>query len=148
MAKKKGLMRTISSYLLITLFVIFTAISCSTDPSPIRYGDDKCAYCQMMIANPNYGAELVTQKGRIYKFDAIECLVNYQTENSHQYQHILAVPFDRPKQLYPIDSLTFIISKQYKSPMGENIAAFLRPDSAQVTGQRYPWAEVKKTVLD
>ena len=54
----------------------------------INYGVDACAYCKMNIVDPKFGAELITKKGRVYKFDAIECMVNYDREMQkpvHQY---------------------------------------------------------------
>ena len=30
----------------------------------------------MTIVDPRYGAELVTTKGKVYKYDAVECLIN------------------------------------------------------------------------
>ncbi len=82
----------------IPILLLFLIAGCSTEPEPIRFGEDKCAYCQMMIAEPNYGAELVTEKGRVYKFDAVECLVNYQAEHPKDYAHQLVTPFDAPKE--------------------------------------------------
>jgi copper chaperone NosL len=128
-------------------FVILLMSACSTEPEPIRFGKDKCEFCDMMIADVNYGAELVTSKGRVQKFDAVECLVNYKKENDGTYAHELAVAFDDPKKLHPIDSLSFIISKKYKSPMGKNIAAFLEPEDSKTPDKVRSWEEVRTHVL-
>ncbi len=129
--------------------LIFLMTACSSGPEPIRYGKDKCIYCEMMIAEPNYGAELVTEKGRVHKFDAVECLINYKAENADQaFTHELAIAFDDPKKLHPIGSLEFVVSEKYQSPMGKNIAAFLEADSSKAPEQERSWKEVKEHVLN
>lgn len=130
------------------IFFLFLLGACSTEPEPVRFGKDKCEYCDMMIANPNYGAELVTKKGRVHKFDAVECLVNYKNENDAGFAHQLAIAFDDPKKLHPIDSLSFIISKKYQSPMGKNLAAFLEPQDSKAPDKVRSWKEVKAHVLE
>ena len=58
------------------LFIaIITLVSCTVEEKPIIYGTDDCALCKMLIMDQRYGTEIVTTKGRVYKFDAIECLV-------------------------------------------------------------------------
>jgi copper chaperone NosL len=59
----------------------FILLGCQpTGPDPIAFGKDQCHYCRMTIAEPNYGAELITEKGRVYKYDAAECMVNQLKE--------------------------------------------------------------------
>lgn len=132
-------------FLLVSLLILL--MGCSTEPETIRFGEDKCEYCDMMIADPNYGAELVTEKGRVHKFDALECLVNYENENEEAFAHELAIAFDDPKKLYPLDSLSFVVSEKYQSPMGKNIAAFLEPESSKAPDKLRSWKEVRAHVL-
>lgn len=78
----------------------------------------------MTIADPKFGAELVTDKGRVLKYDAIECMIDDLEEDEHAYSMLLAVPFDRPKELIHVDSLHFVYSPLIKSPMGAHLGAF------------------------
>ncbi len=59
----------------ITLTLLIS--SCGSKPEPINYGHDECEFCRMQISDNRYGAELVTDKGKVYKFDSIECLIEF-----------------------------------------------------------------------
>ena len=38
----------------------------------------------MGIEDPKFATELITEKGRIYKFDDLNCMQSYATENAEQ----------------------------------------------------------------
>ena len=78
----------------------------------------------MSISDPKYGAELVTDKGRVHKYDALECMINDLNTNNPAYSNLYAIAYDNPEQLILVDSLVFVISPEYKSPMGDNLASF------------------------
>ncbi|HOX78184.1 MAG TPA: nitrous oxide reductase accessory protein NosL [Bacteroidales bacterium] len=106
--------------------MLFT-ISCTIKPEPIHYGEDNCILCQMTIMDHRYGTEMVTSKGKIFKFDSIECMVDYFKETSkkgEEYRYILFTPFDQPGKL--TDALTGYVlhSKNLPSPMGMYLTAF------------------------
>ncbi|HSN59587.1 MAG TPA: hypothetical protein VLR49_01530, partial [Ferruginibacter sp.] len=61
--KKRNLHKyTMSS--LITVLLTVTLSSCSTDPQPLRIGQDNCDFCKMTISDKRFGAEVVTKKGK------------------------------------------------------------------------------------
>ncbi|MFL5807903.1 MAG: hypothetical protein ACJ749_00200, partial [Flavisolibacter sp.] len=49
--------------------------SCSTKPQPFAYGKDVCDDCSMTIMDPKFGGEIITKKGKVFKFDDAHCLV-------------------------------------------------------------------------
>lgn len=107
--------------------IISVLIACSVEPEAINFGNDHCVSCKMMISDPKYGAELVTDKGRIYKFDAIECMIPYLKENPEtKFSYIMAVAYDEPKKLKKVEELHFVKNEHFKSPMGKNLAAFAK----------------------
>lgn len=71
-------MKTLKHYLPVLLLLIFT--SCNVSPKAIEYGSDGCHFCKMTIVDKVHAAEFVTKKGKTYKFDATECMVNYFDE--------------------------------------------------------------------
>ena len=70
-------MKTLKQLLIITCLLFF---GCQVGPQPIEYGVDGCHFCKMTIVDKVHAAEVVTDKGKIYKFDATECMVNFRKE--------------------------------------------------------------------
>lgn len=103
---------------------VFIACNNRQDAEPISFGKDQCGFCKMTISNPQFGAELITDKGRVIKYDATECMVNHINKDGQKFQKLFAVPYDQPKELKPVDNLHFLISPDFRSPMGANLAAF------------------------
>ncbi len=131
--------KLVSAKLMIVWLVII-GFGCSSGPEPILFGEDYCHYCKMGIVDKRFGAELITDKHRVYKFDALECLMDFIQEQPNDYQQILALPYDGTGTLKPVASLVFAVSQEYKSPMGRNIAAFL-PQAAP-KGKLMSWEEL------
>ncbi|HEY4617274.1 MAG TPA: nitrous oxide reductase accessory protein NosL, partial [Flavobacterium sp.] len=67
----------------VLLFMLsLSFLSCAkTEAVPLKLNVDSCDFCKMNIADGKYGAEIITQKGRVYKFDDIMCMINYGKEN-------------------------------------------------------------------
>lgn len=121
---------------------------CSSGPKPIDFGSDQCKYCMMTITDPRYGAELLTKKGRVYKYDAAECLINHMKKEKITYRSLWGIAYDDPKNLYRVDELTFIIDTLYRSPMGANLAAFNNQSGIpeRLKNQKMEWKEVFNNV--
>lgn len=113
--------------------VVFT--SCIEEELVINYGFDQCHSCKMSISQANYGAALKTAKGRVYKFDALECMMQEVTNNSFIDAEYFAVAFDKPKQLQAVEKLQFVVNKQYRSPMGAYLAAFENTNSCMAPNE-------------
>lgn len=129
----------------VTCLLGFIVLSCTPEPEAIHYGKDQCAFCKMTIEDPKYGAELMTAKGRIYKYDAIECLLS-DLKNHDELGTILVTPFDQVRTLVVADSLSYLKSEEIKSPMGAGLAAFVDASSAREIaedGVWMNWGEVK-----
>lgn len=114
------------SFATIGLFAL-TFSSCSTEPEPLEYGKDGCQFCKMTLVDPRFGAELVTKKGKIYKFDDSVCFLNFynsDAEPADNYLHRLIIDYAHPGHLINADIAFYIKSKELKSPMAGNLAAF------------------------
>ncbi|MGK9369103.1 nitrous oxide reductase accessory protein NosL [Melioribacter sp. Ez-97] len=124
---------------------------CGKSPEPIDYGNIDCAYCQMTISDPKFGAELITHAGKKYFFDSSECLAAYIISNDAEYHSAWVADYNKPGNLIEVNEALFIIDAGIKSPMGLGIAAF---DSGAVNNSGYSsgklvkWESVKKYVKD
>lgn len=135
------------------IFLLCLAISaCSSGPEPIAFGKDTCTWCKMTIMDPKFGTELVTDKGRVYKFDDINCLVEYMVENkiSHQDEHLLYVlDYSEPGNLTDARKATYIHSEELRTPMASRVAAFgvgklQQVHKEQLKGEEIKWDQIWK----
>lgn len=123
--------------------------SCTSEPKPIQYGNDGCHYCKMTIVDKIHGAEIVTKKGKIYKFDAMECMLNFTDDfGEGEIKLQLTNHFETPEELINSENSYFLISKKLPSPMGANLTSFKSKDAAEKAqqeygGQTYTWIELQ-----
>lgn len=130
--------------------------SCAPSPEPIEYGTDNCSYCKMTIIEQSHGAELVTSKGKVYKFDSIECMAAYILKNKIRKEGIhslLVTDFEDPGVFVDAISATFLHSAQLRSPMGLNLTAVQNREVGisllnKYDGDLLDWMEVLALVND
>ena len=123
--------------------------SCSVEPQAINYGHDHCTYCKMTIVDDRYGSELVTAKGKVFKFDAVECLINFNLQNpsNERASFLLVADYSNPPSLVDASGAFYLRSVRLPSPMGMYITGFKDKAealkiSAKVQGSVYTWAEL------
>lgn len=107
------------------LFVLLLN-SCSTKPQPFAYGKDSCDDCKMTIMDPKFGAEIITKKGRVYKFDDVHCMAHFIKAGSVKPADIakkVFIDYENNKNFLDVQSIFFVVSPQLKSPMNGNAAA-------------------------
>jgi len=112
---------------LFLLFAVSILLACNPESQPINYGSDMCEFCRMSIVDQRFGSEIVTQKGKVYKFDAVECMVNYmdnRVEDETTLKYILTNTLDAPGELIDVHECRFLKSKNMPSPMGMFINPF------------------------
>lgn len=103
--------------------LIFVACG-SNDPKKIAVGE-QCEHCKMTIENVKYATELVTEKGRVYKFDDVKCMNGYASSNADKVANAKSFVTDYPSEkLIPFEKATFIKGGSIKSPMGGNMQAY------------------------
>ncbi|MDP6921584.1 MAG: nitrous oxide reductase accessory protein NosL [Lutibacter sp.] len=121
-----------------TLFLVLTTLSCEVAPAPIDFGNDQCHYCKMMIVDQVHAAQYVTNKGKQFKFDAIECMVNELREKGEDNLAILLVAdYGNPGKMIPAREASYLISEQIKSPMGAYLSALESTAAAKAVQQKH-----------
>ena len=111
--------------LAIAILIGLAWTSCSVKPEPIQYGKEQCNFCRMTIVDQQHAAQYVTSKGKQYKFDAIECMLNDMASNSAlKTAYIQVAQFDQPGVCIPAQEAHYLISESIPSPMGANLTAF------------------------
>ncbi|MDH5609506.1 MAG: nitrous oxide reductase accessory protein NosL [Cyclobacteriaceae bacterium] len=130
----------------IMVLVLLTGmLACTPTPQPIAYGQQACDFCRMGIMDQRYAAELVTQKGKIFTFDAVECMVNYyQKQEQEKFAHVLVNSYDKPGELLDAFATYYLISEDLPSPMGMFLTAISDEEMAEKMvkkhgGEVYQW---------
>ena len=137
---------TIFRISLVVLALGFSA--CNNGPQPISYSQDVCAFCRMTIVDKQHAAQIVTEKGRNYKYDAIECMVNDLKDwNRPAADQLLVTDYANPGKLTNAKSAQYLISKNIPSPMGAFLSAFesqneLNIAQEQSGGETFNWEEL------
>lgn len=114
------------------LAIISISLSCDSSQSqPIKLHGDKCDYCSMAISDAKFGAELITKKGRVYKFDDIQCLQRYCKENPKtEYASFFVHDYSKSNILIDATKAFYIHHESFNSPMRGDIAAFSSKEEA------------------
>lgn len=134
----------------ILLLLAVQMIACQPEKVPIDYGLDKCHFCKMTIVDQRFGAELVTSKGKVYKFDATECLIHFidtKEVPAREMALLLTNTYDQPGDLLEVGQCSFLQCENMPSPMGAFINPFSNEDLARETlelnaGRIYQWQEL------
>ncbi len=138
------------SMLLIVAVATFL-ISCAVEPEAVSYGEDQCDFCKMGVVDKAHSAQYVTNKGKQFKFDAIECLIREIADPEiieQDLAFILVADYSNPGEMINASDAIFLISKAIKSPMGANLSAFSKEEDAKQTatdkgGETYNWVGIK-----
>ncbi|MEQ8359650.1 MAG: nitrous oxide reductase accessory protein NosL [Cytophagales bacterium] len=130
-------------------FIVLFTFSCSKGPEPINYGEDACDFCRMSIVDQQHAAQLVTEKGKNYKYDAIECMMNdYKDWTKVRPELFLVNDYLNPGKLIDAKKAQFLISVSIPSPMGEFLSAFGSKEELEEVpfekGKTMNWLELQK----
>lgn len=123
---------------------------CSQKPREVHLHSDECAHCKMMITDPRFAAQIVTETGKSVKFDAIECMADYYAANEEELKGAKrwVSNFSNPVEWIEIGQAVLIKSKEIQSPMGESLLALKSKKQArehldQYSGETISWKEIK-----
>jgi copper chaperone NosL len=137
--------------LFLGLPLAFLFSSCVSDgPQTININKDNCAHCKMTIAEEHFAAELITEKGRVYKFDDISCLFAFRKDNEDKKMKNTYVHYyPGTNELISAETAFYIKSSELRSPMAGNIAAFKTEAEAneyklKLKGEFFDWNSVQQ----
>ncbi|WP_316815725.1 nitrous oxide reductase accessory protein NosL [Pedobacter nyackensis] len=147
--KKHTIMKPKMPVLLLLSFITLMA-SCSVEPKPIKVGTDACSFCKMGVVDKRFGAELITKKGKIYKFDDLHCLLAFTKENVEKNADIARmylVDYEEPHGFIELEKAFLFKSEAFRSPMGSDVAAFLTEKQLKAATQTLKGSVVQLSTL-
>ncbi|MGK7389081.1 MAG: nitrous oxide reductase accessory protein NosL [Candidatus Cyclobacteriaceae bacterium M2_1C_046] len=136
------------------VFALLIMSSCSTGPKTIYYGEENCHFCQMTIVDQRYAAQIITDKGKDFNFDAIECMLHFEEEEEIEKDNIAGRyinTFDNPGKLIEISKVTFVQTPELPSPMGMNLTGFVDGKNIPTVGnnmKKFTWTELNEQFGD
>lgn len=115
--------------LLFSLMVTLGFAACGNDgPQAIRYGQEQCVYCKMTISDARFGTQIVTNKGRAFNFDDVQCMIAFMKAgdvDQADIKEIYLPDYSNDNKLYPAKEMFLLRSEALKSPMRGDVAAFI-----------------------
>lgn len=107
--------------------LLMLLVSCKSGFEPIDYGSDACMHCKMIIIDKRFAAEMLTSKGKAFKFDDVHCMKLYMNEHAEEASKaeffVAAYLNSKPDYLDAVNAV-YLTSESFKSPMNGNAAAF------------------------
>jgi len=137
-----------ASLLLVPLFFS----SCTAGPAPFEIGKDNCQTCKMGIADLKYGGEVISRKGKVYKFDDMGCMLQFLADGSLPEQEIksrLVMNYENPNEFLDVSTAFFLSSPTLNTPMNSHLAGFSSRAAAEKslatrTGEILRWEDLSK----
>ena len=148
--KSKKVNKVVGKPLIVLILALSFLTTCSSSPQPLGYGEDACHYCKMILVDTRFGAEWISSKGKIYKFDAVECMLDYLQKDKGATGSSWITSFEPPNQLAPAEECRFLVSKELPSPMGLYLTGYKNHSLAlsyqsEFGGDLYNWNQIQKS---
>lgn len=120
--------------LILLSFIGFFPVSCSSgpnldEPPEIRYGEDTCDRCAMIINEARYAATYVTVDGQARRFDDIGGMLAYTQETAEDAAVFWVHDFDTEEWLKAGEA--YFVKSDHLTPMGFGIVAFSEQSRAE-----------------
>lgn len=115
------------------ILIVGFFFSCSgKGPEAIVLNSDDCSSCRMQIADGRFGSEIITTKGRVYKFDDISCLKKYLMDNpSTEVKNYYIHDYTLDNKFIDATTAFYSVGGSIKSPMRGNTIATKSEENAE-----------------
>jgi copper chaperone NosL len=117
-----------------TLFIAGCGEQLADGPPAVRYGQDECAHCGMIVTDERHAAAITTVAGDgtsdYLAFDDIGDLIDYEREHPELKVHRRYVHDLKSKSWVEASAATIVHSPELHTPMGSGLAAFATPAAA------------------
>jgi copper chaperone NosL len=121
------------SFIILSLLVLFALSACQSQidlnqPPDIRYGEDICLECNMIISEPRFAATYYTAGGDARRFDDIGGMAIYNAEHQEDVAQFWVHDYITEAWIIA-DQAYFVVSDNLQTPMGHGVVAL--SDQAQ-----------------
>ncbi|EMK00963.1 nitrous oxide reductase accessory protein NosL [Leptospira sp. WS58.C1] len=117
---------------ILLLSVVSVSVFCSKrEPKLPEFGRELCAHCSMAIVDKRFHSQLLTEKGRRYYFDSIECSHSFEKSERYSSGSVWFADYENPDRMLSEKAAVLVRSSELRSPMGEGLGAFSSMDRAK-----------------
>ncbi len=130
-------------------FLVMIGACAQAQPEPIALGKDACDQCRMTISDARFGGEAITTKGRILRFDSVECLAAWSRSGDLAAgAHYYVIDLQHPGTFLRADSAGFLRGVMIGSPMGGAVVGFVsaaaaEQERAMLGGEVVTWEQLR-----
>lgn len=117
-------------FLIPALFLISCQGSQLDRPPEIRYGEDACDECHMLINEARFASTIVTSQAQTRRFDDIGCMLIYLNKHQEDVVYFWVTDFNSQKW-HPAEDVVFVESDSIQTPMGFGIIAVADKEAAK-----------------
>jgi nitrous oxidase accessory protein len=137
------------------LVLLLALVACADGPREVIAGAEECAHCRMLASDERFTSQLLSERGRHYIFDSIECMVEFldaeEVLPESDIRSLWVTDFADPGSWVEVAHATFLHSDEIRSPMGMNLSAFESPERAREArdafgGEILDWEGVRSLV--
>ena len=118
------------SIFLSALLALLLSACISQDPKEVHLHTDECAYCKMVVSDMQFASQMVSDKGKSYPFDSIECMAAYHYQNPDLAENskVYVPDYTRQSKWLLIDNADIYYAETVQSPMGLSLFALPRQE--------------------
>jgi len=129
--------------------------ACGDAPRTVHIGSDNCDHCHMTISQEAFAAQLITDRGRAYLFDSVECMAEFlnegETVTRDQVRSLWVTDFAEPGSWVRAEDARYLRSDELRSPMGMGLSAYATDEGAgesrsEFGGELMDWEQVLRLV--
>jgi len=137
--------------------VLLLVAACADGPRTVHIGSDTCDLCHMSISQEAFAAQFITDRGRAYVFDSVECLAaslhHGEPVSAAEIRAAWVTDFESPGSWVRADVAHYLRSDELRSPMGMGLsgyasAAAARQNQSEFGGDLLAWDDVLRLVSD
>lgn len=141
--------------LIVLTFALLLAVACQpaeqAGTPEIRYGEDVCDQCNMLINEPRFAATYTSEEGDTRRFDDIGEMFLYARDKGEIVDAYWVHDYHSESWI-EADAATYVHNPDLMTPMGWGIAAFSSAEdaqsySAEEGGAALSFAELQEGVL-
>ncbi len=111
----------------LTVPLLMTLVACAQNGPTIDYGKAECAHCRMNVMDKRFASAIITNGGRQYVFDGVECMVPFVAGGAVANVEVAGwyvCDHAHPGTLLNAATAAYVHGPAYRSPMRGDMAAF------------------------